>query len=98
MNGLIIQDRDNVAVVIEPVKKGDKVQYSLSDRSVCEIVALEDIPVYHKIAVRPIRRGEKIVKYGEHIGEASRDIRAGEHVHVHNVDSVREDLEHARIS
>ena len=33
------------------------------------------------------------MKYGEHIGIASRDIKAGEHVHVHNVEGHRENLE-----
>ena len=33
-----------------------------------------------------------IVKYGEHIGHAARDIKQGEHVHEHNVKSVRENL------
>lgn len=34
-----------------------------------------------------------MVKYGEHIGIASSDIKAGEHVHVHNVEGHRENLE-----
>ena len=45
------------------------------------------------MAVRDIRKGEPVVKYGEHIGIASCDIKAGEHVHVHNVEGHRENLE-----
>lgn len=41
----------------------------------------------HKIAVRHIRSGEKIYKYGAPIGSATRDIQPGEHVHVHNMKS-----------
>jgi len=43
------------------------------------------IPMGHKVAVRPIARGEAIRKFGQIIGFASQDIAPGEHVHVHNV-------------
>ena len=39
----------------------------------------------HKYAVREIKRGENVIKYGMPIGHATCDIKAGEHVHVHNV-------------
>ena len=39
----------------------------------------------HKYARRAIRAGENVVKYGMPIGHATRDIAAGEHVHVHNL-------------
>jgi altronate hydrolase len=43
------------------------------------------ISLGHKIAVREIRAGEAIYKYGQIIGFAASDIPAGSHVHVHNV-------------
>lgn len=42
------------------------------------------IPAMHKVALVPIAKGEAILKYGQVIGFAGRDIVAGEHVHVHN--------------
>ncbi|RLG06284.1 MAG: D-galactarate dehydratase, partial [Thaumarchaeota archaeon] len=54
-----------------------------------ELVARSDIPFGHKLAIREIPRGEEIIKYGEVIGRATRDIEIGEHVHVHNVESLR---------
>ena len=39
----------------------------------------------HKFAVRPIKEGDAVHKYGQIIGFAGRDIAPGEHVHVHNV-------------
>ena len=39
----------------------------------------------HKYARRDIAKGENIVKYGQPIGHATEDIKAGEHVHTHNV-------------
>ena len=39
----------------------------------------------HKYARRDILKGENIIKYGQPIGHATEDIKAGEHVHTHNV-------------
>ena len=44
-----------------------------------------DVPAGHKLALRDIKAGEKIVKYGFPIGVATKDIAKGEWVHVHNV-------------
>lgn len=92
-NGIMIDAKDNVIVTVEHLKAGDTVTYldreSGEDRT---ITAAEDIRIYHKLALRDIAEGEKIVKYGEHIGEADCSIPAGSHVHTHNVRSVREVL------
>lgn len=50
-----------------------------------EVTLREDIPQGHKFALRDIREGERIVKYGAPIGTAVCDIPAGAWVHVHNV-------------
>ena len=84
-NAMIIDGKDNVAVAIEPISKGDTVTYACDGKDV-SLTALEDITIYHKIATRDIAQGEPVVKYGEHIGIASSAIKAGEHVHVHNVE------------
>ena len=39
----------------------------------------------HKYALRDIRSGENVIKYGQPIGHATEDIKAGDHVHTHNV-------------
>lgn len=91
-NAMIIDVKDNVAVAIEPISKGDTVTYLCGGKDV-SLPALEDITIYHKLATRDISKGEPVVKYGEHIGIASSDIKAGAHVHVHNVEGHREDLE-----
>jgi altronate hydrolase len=43
------------------------------------------IPAGHKVAVRPIAAGEPVRRYGQIIGFATSPIRAGEHVHTHNL-------------
>jgi altronate dehydratase len=53
------------------------------------LTVVSHIPRGHKVAVRAIRTGEAIVKYGSPIGTATADIPAGTHVHTHNVASDR---------
>ena len=43
------------------------------------------VPAGHKIAVRDVAAGQPVRRYDQIIGFASRDIKAGEHVHVHNL-------------
>jgi hypothetical protein len=49
-----------------------------------EIVLLEPIELGHKVALRDTPEGTRIVKYGVAIGIATREIRRGEWVHLHN--------------
>lgn len=62
------------SIIIHPA---DNVEVLLKPRG--------DVPAGHKLALRDIRAGEKIVKYGFPIGAATRDIAKGEWVHTHNV-------------
>ena len=43
------------------------------------------VPAGHKVAARAVRSGEPVRRYNQIIGFATRDIAAGEHVHVHNL-------------
>lgn len=92
LNAMIIDEKDNVAVAIEEIQEGDTVSYR-SESGVKTIQAKEHIQIYHKIALADIPKGDPVVKYGEHIGRATCDIRTGQHVHVHNVEGCRENLE-----
>jgi len=47
----------------------------------------EQIALGHKVALRDIRSGEPILKFGVAIGRATHDIRAGQWVHLHNCSS-----------
>ena len=44
----------------------------------------EMIALGHKVALKAIRTGEAVVKYGGPIGHATQDIRPGQWVHLHN--------------
>lgn len=78
---------DNVATLIDPASRGAAV--SLVGQGTGSIAATDDIAFGHKIATRAIRQGEHIIKYGKVIGEATKDIAAGSHVHIHNVEALR---------
>ena len=83
-NGVIIDDRDNVVVAIYPLHAGDEVTYALPGGESGHVVANQDVPLFHKVARQDIKAGQAVVKYGEFIGQATCDIKAGDHVHVHN--------------
>ena len=81
MNEIVrITERDTVAVALKPLQAGETVSFGTGDVTLCE-----DLPMGHKAALRDIRRGEPVVKYGFPIGEATEDIPAGAHVHTHNL-------------
>lgn len=88
-NAMIIDEKDNVIVAVELIEKGTEVVYEVQGRQE-KVLAAENVNMYHKLARNDIKKGEKIIKYGEYIGEAGADIPAGSHVHIHNVLSVRE--------
>jgi altronate hydrolase len=75
-----IHSDDNVAVALRPLKKGEALEIAG-----VSLAAAEDIPAGHKIAIRDIAQGERIIKYGYPIGAVSAPVRAGAHVHTHNV-------------
>lgn len=81
---MILDEADNVGLALEELKKGDIIRSEISN-----IVIREPIEFGHKFAIKKIKKREKIIKHGEIIGEATHDILVGEHVHVHNVRSLR---------
>lgn len=90
LKALIIHPDDNVANLIGPGSSGDRVECTVEGRQeTTTVVLVDDIPANHKFAPVDVKAGQAIVKYGLDIGRASRDIRVGEHVHVHNIESNR---------
>ncbi|MDI6824201.1 MAG: UxaA family hydrolase [Bacillota bacterium] len=88
---LVHEPGDSVGVAVADIKAGEKVTgVFLNDHQArVEVVAQQDIPLGHKIALVPVARGERVIKYGVVIGVAERAIAPGEHVHVHNLKSAR---------
>ena len=71
---------DNVVVALHPIAKG-----TLVEVDGLAVTALEDIPQGHKMAVKPIKNGENVIKYGFPIGHATADAAPGTWMHTHNV-------------
>ena len=80
---IIINPIDNVAVVLRPYKKGEVIE---------GVTLLNDIPQAHKVALKDIKKGENVIKYGNPIGHATSDISKGEHVHTQNVATNLDDI------
>lgn len=84
MNKLFkINDKDNVAVALEELKKGEIID---------NIKLLDDIPFGHKVLLNDLKSGENIIKYGNPIGHLTVDCKKGEHIHEHNLKTNLSDI------
>jgi altronate hydrolase len=72
---------DDVVVATHGLTPGDKLDAE-------GVTVVEEIPSGHKLATRAIAAGEHVLRYGQVIGVATRDIGPGRHVHVHNLGMV----------
>ena len=86
-NAILLDEKDNVATCTAAAIKGNTIKILGGG----EIICVEDIPIWHKVALKKISKGEKIFKYGEIIGEASTDIATGGWVSDKNIFSVPRD-------
>ncbi len=75
-----INPKDNVAVALEPLTAGE---VDIVDGDTLTI--LKDVIAGHKVALKDIKKGESVVKYGYPIGRAQEDIKKGEWVHTFNI-------------
>jgi altronate hydrolase len=77
---IIIDSADNVAVALTDLQKGDILMVNGQ-----EIALKEDIARAHKFALKNIKTGENIVKYGYPIGHSIADIELGSLVFEKNI-------------
>ena len=87
-DALVLHLNDNVATALCALE-ADNTVFPIGAATNGATRLLEPIALCHKFALRDIASGEPIIKYGESIGRANRSIRAGEHVHLHNLVSAR---------
>jgi len=82
--------RDNVATALDALEPGDEVEVLSATREIVKLVRVNNaLPLGHKIALTDIAADGDVIKYGVKIGRASKQIRAGDYVHIHNVTSDR---------
>ena len=85
---LLCSPSDSVAIALEPLEPDDVVQVP-ANSTVLEVRLQGKVPAFHKFSLCRIPQGQVVLKQGEAIGTALREIAPGEHVHVHNLSSLR---------
>ena len=88
---VVHDDGDSVGVVVvEGVEKGAELTGWIMDQDrEIKFTAASDIPIGHKLAIKPLKEGDTVIKYGTDIGRVVADIGTGEHAHVHNIKTKR---------
>jgi altronate dehydratase small subunit len=84
---IILNTTDNVATLIDSGREGDSC--ALQGEGEGQVTLAQDVAFGHKVCIAAIAEGANVLKYGQVIGRARHAIRAGEHTHVHNVESCR---------
>jgi (2R)-sulfolactate sulfo-lyase subunit alpha len=88
---LVHSPKDNVGVVVvEGLKAGMAMMGVITESDdTLKLKAKQDIPIGHKVALKTLKKGDTVVKYGEDIGKMVADVGVGEHVHVQNLKTKR---------
>ena len=88
---VVHDEKDSVGVVVvEGVKAGQSLTGWVMEQDMeLDLRAAQDIPIGHKLAIRALRSGDTVIKYGVDIGRVVADIGPGEHAHVHNIKTKR---------
>ena len=88
---VVHDENDSVGVVVvEGVKAGDSLNGWIMDQDkAIAFKAMNDIPIGHKLAIKPLAKDATVIKYGTDIGRVVAPIGVGEHAHVHNIKTKR---------
>ena len=92
IKAIALTRRDNLATAIVDIGANTEVSVKIEEK-VKKILVKQPIPFGHKFALREIESGSEVIKYGEVIGRATKNIELGEHVHIHNVEGIRGKIE-----
>ena len=77
---LVIDTKDNVAVLLEKAMAKDKIEVNGST-----IELGQDIDFGHKVALCDLKANDNVYKYGVEIGYMLEDIPKGSWIHNHNM-------------
>ena len=89
IRAIMLDARDNVATLTQAARPGDTVRCIGGTGETVESRA--DIPIWHKITLKPLSKGTAVLKYGESIGELTEDVEKGAWVSHLNLRSVPRD-------
>ena len=87
-SAIMVGNRDNVATALRNLEQGESIRID-SGNIEGEVTLTESISQGFKVALQNIDEGQSIVKYGEVVGLATRNIDKGSCVHVHNIRGVK---------
>jgi len=87
-NVIRIHPNDSVVMALHDLPAGEALELD-GDAGALGIRTSNPIPFGHKVAIATIPDGQHVIKYGASIGVATADIAPGQHVHSHNLTSVR---------
>jgi len=83
---LRLHNTDDVAIALQPINANERIEFEGFS-----FKTLEDIDKGHKVALKPIAKGERVIKYGAPIGFALEDINPGAWVHTHCIKTTLHD-------
>ena len=89
---LLIHDKKDSCgvVVVEGLKAGTNMFcVIIEDDSTTHLTAKQDVPIGHKVALKELKSGETVWKYGEDIGITTANVGQGEDLHIHNMKTKR---------
>lgn len=87
---LMHEASDDVGVAVMDLKKGEQIDVvTLEGKDVKQIILVTDVPLGHKVAMTDLALNKHVIEYGREIGYVVAPIKAGEHVHIHNIKSLR---------
>lgn len=87
---LMHEANDDVGVAVLDLTAGSEIgAATLEGTLIGSLVLTQDIPLGHKVAMRDMARDQQVIEYGRAIGCATQPIVRGEHVHIHNIRTLR---------
>jgi len=86
-SAILLNPIDDVAVARQSIQKG-------GPTGIGDLHAIDHIGRGHKVALRPIKAGQEVHKFGQVIGIATSDIAPGQHIHLHNLQMIESAHEH----
>jgi len=88
----LVHDSTDVVgvVVVEGIKKGQTLTGWVMDKDkTVRIKCIDPIPLGHKVALKGLKDGDTVLKYGHDIGKIVANVAKGGHVHVQNLKTKR---------
>ena len=86
VEGFHIERSGDIETIMKASKKAqDCSAWIMENEKTIKVTSTNAVPLGHKIALKDLKEGDTILKYGHDIGKVVKNIKKGEHVHVHNV-------------